>query len=302
VDILQAIVLGIVQGITEFLPVSSSGHLVLVPSLLGWPRFGLGFDVMLHVGTLFAIAIYFWKDIVRLAKALFSRGPGCAGDRRLAWLIIAATVPSMIIALALEPFVGGVEMRPVEQQIVISAWGLLGTAVLLGGSEVFVRLYSAKSGDAGADDAASKGGSPGKGLGAGDASDVGAESLSWEKALMVGLAQGVAALPGVSRAGSTIAAGQAVGMRRDEAGRFSFLLSIPIVLAATAKHCLDIIVGKDVLPSAGVIIAGVATTTAVGYLAIRLLLPFIKKHSLWWFVAYTAMVGVVLLLVYHGAF
>ncbi len=135
----EAVVLAIVQGLTEFLPVSSDGHLILVPSLLGWERFGLGFDVMLHAGTLLATLLYFRADVARLAAALFGRRPEQASDRRLALLLLGATVPSVVVVFALEPFVSGVERRPVEQQIVIAAVGLLITSVVLGGSELIAR-------------------------------------------------------------------------------------------------------------------------------------------------------------------
>lgn len=273
--LLQAVVLGIVQGITEFLPISSDGHLILVPSLLGWERFGLGFDVMLHAGTLLATVLYFRKDVTRLALGLFSRVRERADDRRLAWLLIGSAVPSVAVVLALEPFIDGVEARPVTEQIVITAFGLLATTVVLGASEIIgARLHARGTCD--------------------DRS----EELSWTKALAIGFAQGFAALPGLSRSGTTIATGQALGMSRGEAARFSFLMSIPIISAATAKKLLDLVQGEGSLPSLGVTVLGVAVTTAVGYAVIWFLLPFVRKHSLWWFAAYTAVAGILLLVRY----
>jgi undecaprenyl-diphosphatase len=272
VPILEAIVLGIVQGITEFLPISSDGHLILVPSLLGWERFGLGFDVMLHAGTLLATLLYFRRDVARLARAAFSKATDRARDRRLAWLVVGSAVPSVAVVLALEPFVDGVEARPVAEQISIAALGLLATALVLGISELLAARFAARTpqGDDSAD-------------------------LPWSKVLTIGFAQGFAALPGLSRSGTTIATGQALGMTRGEAARFSFLMSIPIVAAATAKKLLDIAQGQGVLPPIGVTLVGVGVTTAVGYAAISLLMPFVRKHSLWWFAAYTAVVGILLL-------
>ncbi len=277
-QILQVVVLAVVQGVTEFLPISSDGHLILVPSLLGWERFGLGFDVMLHLGTLLATAVYFRKDVVELASALFSKDPERVGNRRLAWLIVAATVPSVIVVLAIEPFVGGVELRSVEQQIAISAWGLLGTTVLLGGSELVAGWRERRQ----------------------DALDDSSQ-LPLPKALVVGFAQGFAALPGVSRSGSTISAAQAVGMTRSEGARFSFLMSMPIVAAAVAKKCLDIAGGEGSLPSIPETVLGIGVTAVVGYAVIGFLLPFVRKHSLWWFAAYTAIAGILLLIRYGGA-
>jgi undecaprenyl-diphosphatase len=261
VGLFEAVVLAVVQGLTEFLPVSSDGHLILVPSLLGWERFGLGFDVMLHVAT--------------LAAALFGTRPDQASDRRLALLLLGATVPSVIVVFALESFVSGVERRPVEQQIVISAVGLLITSVVLGGSELIARAEGRRSQPI-ADSAA----------------------IPWGKALLVGVAQGFAALPGVSRSGLTISAGQALGITRGESARFSFLLSIPIIAAATAKKSLDIAQGQGSLPPLGVTLTGVAVTAAVGYAVIWFLIPFVRRHSLWWFSAYTAFAGILLLIRY----
>jgi undecaprenyl-diphosphatase len=275
VQLLQAVVLGIVQGITEFLPISSDGHLILVPSLLGWERFGLGFDVMLHLGTLLATVLYFRKDVAALSLGLVSRGPERARDRRLAWLLLATAVPSVVVVLALEPFVDGVELRPVAEQIAISAWGLLATTVLLGGSEI-LGAWQHRRGVTDEDSAA----------------------LPWPKALGVGFAQGFAALPGVSRSGTTIATGQALGMARGEAGRFSFLMSIPIIGAATAKKLLDLAQGQGTLPPLEVTLVAIAVTTVVGYGAIWFLLPFVRKHSLWWFAAYTGVAGILLLVRY----
>lgn len=277
-QILQVVVLAVVQGITEFLPISSDGHLILVPSLLGWERFGLGFDVMLHLGTLLATALYFRKDVAELARALFSTDVERAKQKRLAWLIIGATVPSVFVVLAMEPFIGGVENRPVDQQIAISAWGLVVTAVLLGSSELIARWRERR--ENALDDAA---------------------ELSWPKALAIGFAQGFAALPGVSRSGTTISTAQAMGMTRAEGARFSFLMSLPIVSAAVAKKCLDIAAGEGTLPSLPETVLGIAVTAVVGYAVIGLLLPFVRKHSLWWFAAYTGIVGILLLVRYGSA-
>lgn len=284
--LIEAVVLGIVQGITEFLPISSDGHLILVPSLLGWQRFGLGFDVMLHAGTLLATILYFRADVTRLLAALFSRDTGRARDRRLAYLLIGATVPSVLVVLVLESFVDGVESRPVTQQIVISAVGLLITTVVLGVSELIARAEKNRAGDMGmvADD-------PG-------VQEDDSAHLPWGKALGIGLAQGFAALPGVSRSGLTIATGQALGMTRGEAARFSFLMSIPIIGAATAKKSLDIMQGEGSLPDLATTVTAVVVTTVVGYAVIGFLLPFVRKHSLWWFAAYTAIAGILLLVVY----
>ncbi len=267
---LQAVVLGITQGITEFLPVSSDGHLILVPALFGWKRFGLGFDVVLHAATLLATIAYFRADVWRLLRALFSRTAERSRDRKLAWVLIAATVPSVIVALAFEPLVENVESLAMSIQVTIVGVFLLVTAALLGGAELLARR--AKS------------------------TVETAEDIPMKRALLIGLAQGFAVAPGLSRSGTTIAAGVALGIKRDEAARFSFLLSIPIVGAATAKKVLlDVIVGGEALPSALPLALGLITTAVVGYGAIALLLPYVRKHSLWAFAIYTAMAGTAIL-------
>lgn len=284
--LLEAVVLGIVQGITEFLPISSDGHLILVPSVLGWERFGLGFDVMLHAGTLLATIVYFRDDVWRLITSLLSKLPERAHDRRLAFLLIGATVPSVVVVLVLESFIDGVERRPVNEQIVISAIGLLITTVVLGASELIARAQKKRAGDSDvvSDDPAHQ--------------QNDSAALPWWKVLVIGFAQGFAALPGVSRSGTTIATGQALGMTRGEAARFSFLMSIPIISAATAKKSLDILSGEGALPSLAVTFVGVTVTALVGYAVIGLLLPFVRKHSLWWFAAYTGIAGILLLVTY----
>ena len=266
----QALILGITQGITEFLPISSDGHLILVPALFGWERFGLGFDVVLHASTLAATVAYFRKDVWRLAKALFSRAAEQARDKRLAHFLIYATIPSVIIALAFEPLVDQVETLTMTTQVAIVGVFLLVTAALLGGAEFLARRVKSTTNSA--------------------------EDISLKNALIIGFAQGFAVAPGLSRSGTTIATGVALGMRRDEAARFSFLLSIPIIAAATAKKILlDVIVGGEALPPAFPLIVGLVTTAVVGYAAIALLLPYVRKHSLAAFAVYTAIVGTAIL-------
>lgn len=264
--ILQAIVLGVVQGITEFLPISSDGHLILVPALLGWERFGLGFDVVLHAATLVATVTYFRRDVWRLLQGIFSKGRERARERRLAWLIVLATIPSALIALALEPLVDTVETLPMRAQVSLTGVFLVLTAILLALSEVFARRSAHKISSA-------------------------HEMPIWY-ALVIGIAQAFAVAPGLSRSGTTIAAGVGMGMQRQEAARFSFLLSIPIVFAATAKKVLlDVVAGGQTLPPSGPLAAGLLTTAIVGYGAISLLLPYVRKHSLNVFAAYTAVLG-----------
>lgn len=268
--LLEAIVLGITQGITEFLPISSDGHLILVPALFGWRRFGLGFDVVLHAATLLATVAYFRRDVWNLITAVFSRSAERAGDRRLAWFLVLATIPSAVIALAAEPLVERVETLSMSSQVTVTSVFLLLTAALLGGAELLTRRTAHRVDDV--------------------------HAIPLKQALLIGIAQGFAVAPGLSRSGTTIAAGVALGIKRDEAARFSFLLSIPIITAATAKKVLlDVIIGGEALPPAVPLAAGLITTALVGYAAIALLLPYVRKHSLWAFAIYTALVGTAIL-------
>jgi undecaprenyl-diphosphatase len=271
VGVLEAIVLGITQGITEFLPISSDGHLILIPALFGWKRFGLGFDVVLHAATLAATIAYFRRDVWNLLLGLSSKGEERARDRKLAWLIIAATIPSALIALALEPLVEGVETMPMSSQVTITGAFLLVTAVLLAGAELLARRSKTTIATA--------------------------EEIPLKQALAIGVAQAFAVAPGLSRSGITIASGVGLGLKREEAARFSFLLSIPIIGAATAKKILlDVIMDGEALPAAGPLMAGLVTTAIVGYIAIALLLPYVRKHSLWAFAIYTAIAGTAILM------
>ena len=266
---IQAIVLGITQGITEFLPISSDGHLILIPALLGWERFGLGFDVVLHLGTLIATVVYFRADLAHMTVSLFNRDPATASTRRLALLVIYATIPSVVIALGLESAVDRVETYPMSTQIAIVAVFMLVTAVMLAGAELLAKRVLAR-----------------------EQHPQSAEEIPLSKALAVGFAQGFAVAPGLSRSGTTIATGIGLGMDRGQAARFSFLLSVPIIAAATSKKILlDVLLEGAPMPPFGVTLVGVITTALVGYAAISFLLPFVRKHSLMWFAAYTALVG-----------
>lgn len=257
-DVLQALVLGVVQGLTEFLPVSSSGHLVLVPEIMGWDSPGLVFDVSLHVATLVALVAYFRRDLLLLLQALLTREPALSSERRLASLIIAATVPTAAIGLALDDLFE----RLFEEPGAVGVFLCL-TALFLAASEALSRRTLK-----------------------------GAASLSLPRALAIGVAQGAAIAPGISRSGATIAAGMAVGLDREESARFSFLLSGPIILAATAKTALDALTGAAAVPDALFVATGFIAAAVTGYLAIAGLLAYLRNRSLYVFAAYTAVVGV----------
>jgi undecaprenyl-diphosphatase len=270
-ELLQAILLGVVQGLTEFLPVSSSGHLLLGQYFLGLDqqRFGLSFDVALHLGTLVAVATYFWRDLLRMARAFvrsFTRGRNLADpDQRLAYLVVASTVPAALIGFFLEDFF---ETTVRDPWVVVFNLVLVGVLFIVGEA---VGSMSRR-----------------------------AEKLGFFGAVAIGLAQAAALVPGVSRSGATITVGLFLGLRREEAARFSFLMSVPIIAGAGSLKLSEAVSEGLGLSDALLFGAGFLSSAVVGYLAIRFLLNFLTNHSLRAFAYYrfalAAVVAVLLLL------
>ena len=262
--VFQAIILGIVQGLTESLPVSSSAHLVLVPSAFGWefdPAFAFAFDVLVQMGTLLAVIVYFaptLRDIlVAVWSGLRARRPLADPLARLGWLILLATVPAAVAGLLFH-------------DIVEAAFGnttavlffLLFTGAVLAGSERFGRQQRTL------------------------------DQLSGVDAIAVGAAQALALLPGISRSGSTISAGLLRGLQRAEAARLSFLMSIPVMIGAGLvglKDLTDLSPGPELLLPVAI---GFLTAAVVGYLTIRWLLAYLAGHRLTVFAAYCFIVGI----------
>ena len=236
---MREIILGLVQGLTEFLPISSSGHLVLVPKMLGWEEPALGLTVMLHMGTLVALLIYFRNDILGLIRGALGQGPDPGASRRVIRFLIVGTIPAVVAGLALGGFFEDTFHRPYESSI-----ELVFTALILIATERF--------GDRAA-----------------------RHELDDKRAFGIGAAQALAILPGLSRSGSTIGAGLLAGLTREEATRFSFLLSIPAIAGAGV---LDVAEGELVVTGAS--IAGTVVSGVVGFLSIHYLLRFVRTHSL----------------------
>jgi undecaprenyl-diphosphatase len=251
----EAIFLGILQGATEFLPVSSSGHLVLAQHLL--PDFhqpGVLFDVLLHVGTMVAVAIYFWKDLVGLATSLWRRDPKAAEDRRMLNLLIIGSVPTAIIGLSFKDLFEGL----FEQPVLVCAM-LLVTGTLL----VLAERY--RSGDR-------KQG-----------------QMTVIDALVVGTVQGFAIVPGISRSGSTIAALLFRGIDGETAARFSFLLALPAVFGAALLSARDL--GQVASQQIPIYLAGTGAALLVGLLCIHLLMGVVRRRRLSWFAIYCWLAG-----------
>jgi undecaprenyl-diphosphatase len=276
-ELLQAIVLGIVQGLTEFLPVSSSGHLLLGQYFLGLDqdRFGLSFDVALHMGTLVAVVSYFWRDLLRMAFAFFRsfghRDLANDADQRMAYLIIAATVPAAVIGFFLEGFFEGPAVR--SPWVVVFNFVLIGVLFIVG--EVVGKRTRRAS------------------------------NLGFGEAVGIGFAQAAALVPGVSRSGATITLGLFLGLRREEAARFSFLMSVPIIAGAGSLKVGEVILQGMDAAQAFLFVVGFVTSAAVGYVTIRFLLNYLTNHSLRAFAFYrfgVAAVVTVLLLLGVGSF
>jgi undecaprenyl-diphosphatase len=251
-EFLEAILLGVVQGLTEFLPVSSSGHLLLGQYFLGLDqdRFGLPFDVALHLGTLVAVVSFFWRDLVRLAGAFVrSLSPGgrnlADSDQRLAYLVLASTIPAALIGFFLEAFF---------ETAVRSPWVVVVNLVLVGILFIVGENVGAKT--------------------------RGADKLRFTEAVGIGLAQAAALVPGVSRSGATITLGLFLGLRREEAARFSFLMSVPIIAGAGSLQLAE--VAAEGMDERGILMfgAGFVSSAMVGYLAIKFFLRYVVHHSL----------------------
>ena len=260
--IFQAVTLGIVQGVTEFLPISSDGHLWIVYRAFGDTP-DLVFEVFLHFATLLVLLVYFRHDIARLCTSLLPSHAEQRGERRLVALIVVGTVVSGAIALMME--------GTVEKANASGIWvglGFLCTSVLMVVAELATPHVKRVA-------------------------EV--ESLPIWRAAPVGVLQALAVLPGVSRSGSTISGGMYLGLDREHAARFSFLLGIPIIALATIKDGIDVASGAAVLPPLAVSLAGFLAAAVAGYIAIWGLLTFVKRHRLYWFAAYTAVVGTAIL-------
>jgi undecaprenyl-diphosphatase len=271
ITILEAIILGLVQGATEFIPVSSSAHLIIVPWLFGWNDpvlTSLTFDVALHIGTLIAVLAFFASDWVRLIKAWFlsikERKIGSDPDRRLAWFVVIGTIPGAIAGVFFESKIDALFHQP---GVPITATAMLVMALIIAvlGAIMLVADRLARH-------------------------VVDLRSLTFNKMLVIGFSQALAIFPGVSRSGSTISAGLALGLKREAAARFSFLLSAPIIAGAGLKSLYDIYTGLKtsaisqnelILFPIGLVVAAVS-----GYLCIRFLMNYLQKHSTNVFVFY----------------
>lgn len=278
--LMRALFLGALQGATEFLPVSSSAHLVIVPELFGWPPPTIAFHVAIHVATMVAVVVYFRRDWLRMAagavRGLRRGAPWRDPEGRLLTLLVAASIPAAVAGLALKD--------PVEHALAEASRGaargaaamLLVTAALLWTSDRAVTRRDAALGDGPAPDPAAS------------AAD---DGVTWRQALVVGLGQAAAILPGISRSGATIAAGLFGGLTRSAATRFSFLLATPIIFGASLVEVGDLMAAPPTRAEGATLIAGMLASGIVGYLVVAWLLGYVRHHSLRPFAVYAAIAG-----------
>jgi undecaprenyl-diphosphatase len=264
-DLLQALILGLMQGATEFIPVSSSGHLVLVPWLLGWDQPGLVFDTVVHWGTLLAVLAYFWRDWVDLISGWLRglvRWDWRDPNARLMWLILLGSLPAALVGFALEGFFESLFGEPVWVSIF-----LLVTAAMLALGEWLSRNGRQLS------------------------------DLRWPDAVVIGLGQAAAIAPGISRSGATISIGLFRGLGREAAARFSFLLGTPIIFGAGLFKLLDLLAAPDTLAQVPALLVGFLAAALCGYFCIWWLLRYLQRGSLYVFSLYCALFGVLCLVV-----
>ena len=268
------IIIGIVQGLTEFLPVSSSAHLVFMHALTGFnSESNLAFDTVLHLGSLVAVIIYFWNDVIHMLKSFFASlmdiprrqfKKGIKEDKfkKLAWFVIIGTIPAGLAGYFFKDF-----FESLFSDITAVAFFLLITGFILWGSEMVSRKTQKKSS---------------------------LKEMSVKNSLIIGIAQACAIAPGISRSGATISAGLFLGLERELAARYSFLLSIPAILGAALVQVKDIGAGLDI--NTGAFVGGFIAAAISGYLAIKLMLKLVKERDLLFFAYYCWIVGAFVLI------
>lgn len=257
-DIFQALVYGIIQGLGEFLPISSTAHLTLFPWIFGWEDPGLTFDVGLHLGTLAAVVLFFWKDWIRLIKAGLTdmKSP----DGKLFWFIMLACIPGGIIGVLFNDQIETVFRNPLLIGIMLIVMGL-------------VLYFADKVGKV----------------------QVELEKIGFLRSMLIGLSQGLAMIPGVSRSGITMVAGRLLGLSRESAARFTFLLSTPFIFLSGVYEARNLkSLEIELLPFAIAII----TAAVVGVMSIKFLLNYLKNKGFGIFTVYRLVLGTIVILVY----
>jgi len=265
-NLFQALILGIVQGLTEYIPVSSSAHLVLVPWLLGWQPASFQFEILVQWGTLVGVFIFFWQDIISIATAVVrgaaQRQPLATFEAKLGWLVVAATIPAVVLGLLFKKYFEAFASQPIYVGVLI---GL--ASILLIAAEYF--------------------GSRRRDL----------PGLGWLDAVIIGFWQVLAMLPGVSRSGATITGGMLRGFNRTSAARFSFLLSIPALGGAGVIALKDLLESGMLMAELPALLVGFTAAAISGYLCIRWLLGYLQGHTFYAFAAYRVALSALVIIV-----
>jgi undecaprenyl-diphosphatase len=271
--LIHAAILGIVQGLTEFLPISSSAHLILVPKLLGWndPFIdSAAFDVMLHMGTLVALLVYFWRDLIEILGAglasIRDRRIGDDPQRRLAWLLVVSVIPAAILGAGLESFF---DQAFREHYQWIAVFVLVGATLLWLGE---------------------RRGTQTRGL----------DGMVLRDAVTIGAAQALALFPGTSRSGITIAAGLLLGLKREAAARFSFLMAVPVIAGAGIWKARTLVGASLGGTQVNELIVGIVTSAIFGFVAIAFLLRFLRTNPTTVFIAYRIVFAAVIVVAWLG--
>jgi len=260
VGLFEALILGIVQGATEFLPISSSGHLVLLPAALGWASPPLVFDTTVHLATLIAVVVVFWRDlrglIVSWWQGLWRGQPFKSTQSRLAWWVILGTVPGILTGLFLKKTIVSLFESPRAAGIF-----LLLTALLL----VLAEVFGQRRRDF--------------------------PEITWLDSILIGIGQAAAIAPGLSRSGTTISVGMFRGLNREAAARFSFILSVPIIAGAGFEQLAELVRHGGLSAEAPLLLVGFVAAAVCGYAAIRMFLVYLRRRPLYPFAAYCVVVG-----------
>jgi undecaprenyl-diphosphatase len=257
---LQSFLLGIIQGLTEFIPVSSTAHLLIGQRLLNIPADDAMFSflVIVQLGTIVSLIIFYWKDLLSLVKAFFAK-PFSTQENKLAWYIIIATIPALLAGYLLKDAVEALFKRPMLEASI----RLFAAAILLTLAEWLTKKNRTL------------------------------DSMTWLDALFVGVMQVIAVFPGASRSGTTISGGMFRGFDRPSAARFAFLMSVPVMLAAGGYQMLDVLQMPNLGEFLPLLAVGFVTAAIVGWFAIKWLIGYLSKNSLYVFAAYCAVVGMI---------
>jgi undecaprenyl-diphosphatase len=260
---IQAILLGIIQGLTEFIPVSSTGHLLVAQSLMGIKPGDatFAFLVLVQMGTIVSLVVYFWEDLFALIKAFFAK-PFSTQENRLGWYIIIATIPALLAGVLLSNAVEALFMFP----LIEASIRLFTAALLMTLAEYFGKRTRSL------------------------------ENMNWVDSLFIGVMQILAVFPGASRSGTTISAGMFRAFDRPSAARFAFLISVPVMVAAGMYELLDVLKMTDLSSFLPVLAAGFITAAVVGWLAIKWLMNYLTHHSLYIFAGYCTVMGSLILI------